>query len=201
MGAAYSANMLNLRSHLRDFGGFTLIEAMVTVAVLAILVAVGMPSLQAFLQRSAMRELQSDFSTTLQRARLDAISRNSCVSMCPLDSNGAEACEQTAARQGNWHQGWIVFANATCAAPAGGVPAAADIIQIRQPGRARYTLIDQGGNVPAMHTFNARGLLRSTGRTLLLADANEAQSPSMRCLSLNMQGRLITRKPNANGAC
>lgn len=181
--------------------GFTLIEVMVTLAVLAILSAVAFPALQDFVERSAMRQLQSEFSASFQRARVDALSRNTCVSVCPLPAGGGAACETTAANFRNWHQGWLVFVNEACTAPANGVVPAADIIQVRQPGAARYTLIDQGGNPPALHTFNARGVLRATGRTLALADSQRDDSPHTRCMTINLQGRLLASRPDADGGC
>jgi len=50
-----------------------------------------------------------------------------------------------------------------------------------------------------LHTFNARGVLRSTGRTILLNDTADAGSPHARCLKLNMQGRLLADLPKSSG--
>jgi len=183
----------------RGAQGVTLVELVITMAVLVILLAIAAPAMQQFIARSAMQGLQTDFASAFNRARLDAISRNSCVSLCPLSSSAASTCESTAANLGNWHQGWIVFANPGCGAVAAGGPAAADIIAVREPGAARYTLIDQGASPPSLHTFNARGVLRSTGRTILLNDTADAGSPHARCLKLNMQGRLLADLPKSSG--
>ncbi len=184
----------------RGAQGVTLVELVITMAVLVILLAIAAPAMQQFIARSAMQGLQSDFAGALNRARLDAISRNTCVSVCPLSSSVASACEATAANQGNWHQGWIVFVNSTCSGTvAAGGPAAADIISVREPGAARYTLVDQGGSPPALHTFNARGVLRASGRTILLNDTADVVGPHARCLRLNMQGRLLADLPKSSG--
>jgi type IV fimbrial biogenesis protein FimT len=185
----------------RREAGVTLVELVITVSVLSILVAVAAPAIGQFVARSAMQGLQNDFTAAMNRARLDAISRNTCVSVCPLSSSTANTCEATAANQGNWHQGWITYVNAACGAVPAGGPAAADIIAVREPGAARYTLIDQGGSPPAQHTFSARGLLRWSGRTLTLADTGQADSPHARCLRLSMQGRLMAEMPASGGGC
>jgi type IV fimbrial biogenesis protein FimT len=52
--------------------GFTLVELMVTVAVLAILAAVAMPSLTAFTARNRLSALSSDFVSSLALARAEA---------------------------------------------------------------------------------------------------------------------------------
>lgn len=47
--------------------GFTLIELMIAVAVVAILAAIAMPSYQGYVQRSARANLQSDLMTAASR--------------------------------------------------------------------------------------------------------------------------------------
>lgn len=181
--------------------GVTLIELVLAVAVLSILVAVAAPSIGQFAARSAMQGLHNDFTQTLNRARLDAIGRNTCVSVCPMSAAVAGTCETTAARLGQWHQGWLTYVNPSCEPVAAGGPAAADILAVREPGPARYTLTDVGGNPPLQHTFNPRGVLRWSGRSLALADAARAESPHARCLRLSMQGRLLAELPKSGGGC
>ncbi|MGS2723766.1 GspH/FimT family pseudopilin [Porticoccus sp. GXU_MW_L64] len=80
--------------------GFTLIELMITVLILAILVGVGVPAMNNFLNSNRLTAHTSALKQAIQYARSEAVSKNQDVSIC-ASSNGV-ACT------GNWNQGWIV---------------------------------------------------------------------------------------------
>jgi type IV fimbrial biogenesis protein FimT len=83
--------------------GFTLVELMVTISVLAVLMAVGIPSFQGVIASSRVTTATNDFMATLAQARSNAIRRGGRVTVCK-SSDGAN-CLTT----GNWEQGWIMF--------------------------------------------------------------------------------------------
>lgn len=175
--------------------GFTLIEMMVTVAVLVIVAMIAAPNLQSFMARTGMQTLEKDFIAAIGRARSEAVARNTCVSMCQLNigTTGATTCETSAANDGEWQQGWIIFENPACENPtSAAVPTAAQIIQIRQPGAARYTLKDKSATDRQFLTFNARGMLRNQAATFETEDTQDANSAYRRKLTMNMQGRMVT---------
>ena len=74
--------------------GFTLIELMVTVAVLAILTAIALPNYQAFVLNSRMTAQANDFLASLQLARSEAVKRNAPISMNAIG--------------GDWANGWQI---------------------------------------------------------------------------------------------
>lgn len=177
--------------------GFTLVEAMVTVAVLVILATVAVPGLQAFATRSGMNAIRDDFSIALQRARLDAISRNTCVSICQLASGSTDTCAGAADNPGQWHQGWIVFVNGACVgAPPATAIGAGDLIAVRQPGDARFQLSHDGGNPPRIATFDPRGALVGQSFTVNATDAKDGESPLARDITVTFQGRVAVRLPD-----
>lgn len=61
--------------------GFTLIEMMVAVAIMGILAAVAFPSLQTMLRNSEVRNAAESVVNGLQRARAEAVSRNTNVNL------------------------------------------------------------------------------------------------------------------------
>lgn len=185
---------MRTRAKLHSSDGFTLVELMVTVAVVAILAAVAVPGMQSFLAKSGMNSVRDDFAIALQRARLDAINRNTCVSVCQLQSGTTNTCVTQGAQLGQWHNGWIVYANETCAAPTGAtaVVAAANLIAVRQPGNLRYQVQDQAtGDPEPVITYNPRGLLRTGGARFRVVDSQDSQvNPFGRDIVLNFQGRV-----------
>ncbi|HEU4774898.1 MAG TPA: Tfp pilus assembly protein FimT/FimU [Lysobacter sp.] len=85
--------------------GFTLIELMVTLAVMAVLMGVGVPSFQHLQQSARTATAFHLLTTSLALARLSAVKNNVPVSVCP-SSDGRYCRGDTV-----WDDGWIVFAD------------------------------------------------------------------------------------------
>ena len=86
--------------------GFTIIELMVAIAVLGVLMGIGVPGMQSFLQNSRLISQINLLSTSLAIARSEAIKRNDRVLIC-VSTNGM-ACEATGSGT-TWDDGWLVF--------------------------------------------------------------------------------------------
>lgn len=83
--------------------GVTLIELVVALTVLAILVAMGVPSFSDAGLPSQLRAVANRLSAATQLARNEAIKRDATVTLCPsLDANTCDAAAT------NWNEGWIV---------------------------------------------------------------------------------------------
>ena len=89
----------------RRGSGFTLVEAMVTLVVLAVLVAAGIPSLRALREQQASLAAFHSLTYSLMAARMAAIQRGRPVSVCP--SRDGMRCREDRA----WDEGWLVFAD------------------------------------------------------------------------------------------
>lgn len=66
---------------MRSIRGFTLVELMVTVIVIAILAAMAAPAFADFFQRYRLRGAADDIATLMATARADAIARNRDVAI------------------------------------------------------------------------------------------------------------------------
>lgn len=84
MGSIVSTNQT--RQH-----GFSLIELMVTVAVLAIVLVAAVPSFNEFRQRSALRGAADQVSSFFNNARFEALKRNSLVKVS-MSRSGSNYC-------------------------------------------------------------------------------------------------------------
>lgn len=67
--------------------GFTLIEALVVVIMVAVLAAIAAPSWQAYLNRQRMTSVRSDLVAILQQAQADARQRRQTVTVEILDED------------------------------------------------------------------------------------------------------------------
>ena len=141
--------------------GFTMIELMVALTILAILASLAVPSLQVFFVRNNFANIGNEFSGSLLRARNEAVSKNMCTTMCMSDTvdNATPFCKQNTQ---DWQVGWIVFLNANCdsnygkdAATPGNAVAAQDMILVRRVGNTNYTVMAQSNT--RRIDFDARG--------------------------------------------
>jgi type IV fimbrial biogenesis protein FimT len=69
--------------------GFTLIEAMITIAVFALLIMLGLPSMNTWLQNTQIRASAEAIQAGLQLARTEALRRNVPVRFQLVDSLAA----------------------------------------------------------------------------------------------------------------
>jgi type IV fimbrial biogenesis protein FimT len=85
--------------------GFTLIELMVAIAVLAVLLALAVPNFNDASLSARLNGFANSLVAAAQVARSEAIKRNSDVSLCVPK---APPDEDDCATSGGWQQGWIV---------------------------------------------------------------------------------------------
>jgi type IV fimbrial biogenesis protein FimT len=85
--------------------GFTLIELLMTIAILAILLMLAAPSYAKLIGHTQAQTARSALDTSLNQARLTAISRAAHVVACP--SQDQRHCDRTT----QWQHGWLVFAD------------------------------------------------------------------------------------------
>lgn len=89
--------------------GFTLVELLVTVAILGILLAVGIPSFQGLILNSRMTTQANEFLTILNYTRSEAIKRNTRVTVCKSSNGTTCAISASTEATASWRTGWIVF--------------------------------------------------------------------------------------------
>lgn len=80
---------------MRTARGFTLIEMLVTLTVLAILMGVGVPSFRNFIAGQRVKTVSYDLMTALMQARSEAVKRNASVTIAPVTAN-------------DWTSGWTL---------------------------------------------------------------------------------------------
>jgi type IV fimbrial biogenesis protein FimT len=148
-----------LIAHKYEQRGFTLIEMLVAIAVLAISIAVATPSFRAFTVNQNLRTASMDLVSDLILARNEAVKRNGTVTIVPINND--------------WREGWQVVhtASATLLSSAGTL----------------HNSISTEGTPPASIAFDANGRVAATVQLGLTADQG-AQSLH-RCVELDPSGR------------
>jgi type IV fimbrial biogenesis protein FimT len=83
--------------------GFTMIEMMLALTVLAVLISLAVPSLHGALQRNRISAAANELVAHINLARLHAVTRREVTVVCPGSAT-------TGCRGDNrWDRGWIVF--------------------------------------------------------------------------------------------
>lgn len=177
--------------------GFTLIELMTVIALIALISALAAPDLRAFMVRNKVSSVSNEFSAALQQARALAVSRNSCVSLCAASSNNATTCMANDEDDVNFlATGWLIFQNPGCDAdktdpadaPAG------PVLQQRSGESSNYVL---GPSDPLLNIvlFDPRGYanLAASGNFQVQPPAGSDAS-YRRTVCLDAAGRATVRQ-------
>ena len=85
-------------------GGFTLVELMVTLAVLAVLLGIAVPSFQNITNRNRLTAITNEMVAATQLPRVEAVRQNARVTFCPT-TNGTSCGGE------NWLRSIVVSAD------------------------------------------------------------------------------------------
>lgn len=97
--------------HRRFYRGFTIIELMVVVSIMAILMALAAPSFSFLIERWRVLQAVDGLKTTLYYGRSEAIKRGTSIYVEKIPKASSSGCisDDTAK---DWDCGWVVFVDA-----------------------------------------------------------------------------------------
>ena len=174
---------------MRRDSGFTLIELMIAIALVAILLATAVPALDDFTNDARQTGAINDFISAIHIARNTAITTNSRVTMCA--SASGTNCEVT-----SWDSGWIVFGDLNS---NGSLDAGENIVSASS---AAEGLDIQSGEFPAalMYRPNGRAMTNAvTGNSGEFTVCDFRGDEHAKVILVELSGRPRMSETRANG--
>lgn len=148
---------------LRAAAGFTLIEALMVLAIVVVLASIATPSMRSFMDSQMVKTPASDLYSSLVLARSEAIKRNAAIEVVP-----------TAA---DWAQGWRVR-----------VQSAGTVLRV-QDG---YPRISINASTAGTVTYGGNGRLSTSATTFRVMVPGNVDA-RMRCVTVDVTGRPSVR--------
>lgn len=152
--------------------GFTLVELMVTVIVIAIVATVAVPNFARVIESTRLTGYSSELVSALNVARSEAIKRGGRVGVC------ASSDEATCSGSDDWSNGWIVYVD-------DGSGNVADVLRVRQAFDGEISIDGQAGASSVTY--------RDTGSVLdvigIDIDIPSCDGATARTVSVNLAGR------------
>lgn len=157
--------------------GFTLLEMMVAISILAILVTLAIPSFAEIIISSKLKSYSSYMVSSIYLARGEALKRNATVNLC-VSSDGVKCTT------GNWEDGWIVLSRD-------------QVIHHQQSLSEGYKVIELNSQTDLK--FQSSGLLtQPTFFTICRAEPTAGNHE--RTVSVSITARPVSEK-TTNGSC
>lgn len=159
--------------------GYTLIELMITVALIAIVLTLAVPEFRTLLQNNRSITTASNLKASMQHARSEALKRGTFVSLCPQARNFT-ACGS------DWTQGWIVFTN-----PDENTSFSGSEVLIRTYPATDTSMNFSFNQSSTLITFRPNGMAAtvSSGQQITV-DATGCVGPARRVISVSATGRV-----------
>ena len=200
----------------RGAHGYTLVEALVVVAIIAILAGAAIPGMQRMTAAARVSEASAQLRSAFELARSEAMSRAGPVGVCrsATANDATPSCSAGIANSfgaGDWAAGWIVYAKV--APNVADVFEGGDIVLRRQPplttGSNPVRVMawgPQNDPGPVIYDWNGARVRGPVGAFAVDHGTKLGAAPSpllfdgAQCLTLELGGGLRSRRAVA-GAC
>lgn len=163
--------------------GFTLLELMITIAIVGILVGVAIPSFTSIITSNRLTAYANELVTTLNLARNEAVKRGISVTVRKVDDNSFTNKSAGA----NWEDGWDIFTDADS---DGNFETGDVLIRTYDPLKFSYTL--RGNNFSNFIRFASSGQSNTNGSFVICDNSdgnNVPEANTSKLIIVNSVGR------------
>lgn len=173
----------------RNINGFTLVELLIVIAVLAVVISIAIPSFREQIRNSQSVAQAENLVTALNYARSEAVKRARRVSVC--------ASQDSVTCSGAWTGGWIAFidsaATDVAAAPVI-TTAATDILKVWQGTEANS--IVTVSNSKTFVRFTSTGTLGrvDNNQIIITSKINQCTKQAAREIKVGLSGMVSMRQ-------
>lgn len=170
--------------------GFTAIELLIVITILAVLTALAGPSFGPLIERWRTNQAVNNMTSTLYAARSEAIKRGGKVSVRKI-ANGTDGCTSASTNQ-EWSCGWAIFVDAD---EDGNLDAGEEVLQTFQaPTNVDVMNLAAGG--VASFQVNRWGRINNFGAAsfAITPRSTGAASPAATAICVSAGGRIRTVK-------
>ncbi len=137
---------------------FTLLELMVTLSIVAIVMAIAVPNMSQFVKNDRLTSYSNTLLSDLMLARSKAVQRNQPVIVCA-------SSDQTTCTGGDFKDGWIVGVDTN---RDGAIGNADELIRVQNKIKGDITYVDGGLNTII---FDSRGFAPTTNGQISVCDS------------------------------
>lgn len=155
--------------------GFTLIELIVSITILAILLGIGVPSFTNVIRSNQITAQTNALVSSLTFARSEATKRSARISIC---GNNAGTCSGNT----NWSGGWLVITDQD---GDGAIDAGTDTL-LQASNTPPSGIVITVGNTAL--TYSANG--ESTAQTVFSIKKNGCGTKGQRNITVELSGRI-----------
>lgn len=155
--------------------GFTLLELLITVTLVSIVMAIGVPSMRDFVKNDRLSTQINTLVGHLAYARSEAVLRHVPVIICASST-------LTSCNSNDWAEGWIIFVDDDS---NGDLSAGEDLLRQHQALSGGNTLVSSAGSVV---TYDERGFAPNSTGSFSLCDDRGATY--MKSITISNTGRV-----------